>query len=163
MTDPFEETDLSHAESMFDEAATLMREGDLDRAKDLFKQVLEADPRLPEPYLELAIVAREDGDLDLAVAEARMGLELLEKGGQWLESLSEHVVLAHARNLLGELLIEAAQQGDTPLDPERFAPLWNEAVALFESARETDPDNADARANAGRYEPYTFEPSTHDE
>ena len=163
MSDQFEEPDLSEVEWIFNDAVKLMRDGDTAGAKDQFKQVLRADPRLPEPYLELAIISREEQDLDLAIDETRMGLELLEKGGQWVDTLPNHVVLAHARNLLAELLVEAAQQGDIPIQPDVFEPMWNEAVALFESAQETDPDNETARANAVLYKRVAYSESSDEE
>jgi tetratricopeptide (TPR) repeat protein len=139
---------LRRCQSIFLKAAESLQEGDQDEAQRHFKAVVGIEPRLPEPHLELAVIYFRKGQLDDAIEEARVGLDLLEHGGQWLENLTLGQMLGHARNLLGELLVERAKRDALDLEPDELAELWNEAVCLFKAAVEADPDNDTARKNA---------------
>jgi tetratricopeptide (TPR) repeat protein len=139
------------AETLFLQALECMRLGENELAERLFKEVAQLEPRVPEPHLELAVLAHQRDDLEEAIERARLGLELLRRGGQWTKDLTPDQLLAHAENLLGELLVEAAQQGDTPFDKPAFAALWNEAVALFQQAAAHDPEREEVRVNAKQY------------
>lgn len=161
MIDDYDEPDLGDLEDLFDEAVDRLGRGRIDEAKALHKRILEREPRLPEPYLELAVILHGEGDLESAIAAARLGVELLEKGGQWLDTLAPNVVLAHAKNLLGRLLVEWSQEGERIFDKEEFPRVWNQAVALFNEAHALDPDNEDARTNAVLHKPLGDEPTIH--
>jgi tetratricopeptide (TPR) repeat protein len=150
---PSEPRPSAELEGRFLEAMECLRGGRDGRAMELLKEILNADPRLPEPHLELAILWHGQGRLDEAIEHARLAVKVLERGGQWTDDLPSHVLLAHARNLLGELLVEQSQAGETPFDHDHFAEIWNEACALFAAAYEGDPDNADARRNALLHRP----------
>lgn len=135
-------------ESIFMKAVEANNAGNIPDARRFFKEVLEQDPRLPEPRLELATLAMREGDLREAEAQAREGLQQLERGWKWLEDLTDDQMLAHACNLLGEILKqlstsdEVMQQGDSAMRA-----LWAEAGELFERAVELDADNPDVMSN----------------
>jgi tetratricopeptide (TPR) repeat protein len=158
----YEEPVLAELEEIFREALHAMARGEHAEAKGRLKCILEVEPRLPEPYLELAVLTHADGDLENALAAARLGLEFLEKGGQWLDSVPPNVLLAHAKNLVGQLLVEWAQLDEQLFDPEAFPRLYNEAVELFRSAHELDPKNRDARTNAVLHKPLPTDPKASD-
>lgn len=134
-------------ERRFLEAIEARREGRTDRAQDLLRAVLKEDPRLAEPYLELATMAGDAGDLDEAEALARTALEVLRQGGQWIADLSEGELMGFALNLLGEIVMRQAEERVFG-DPSAFRTRWNEAASLFAQACAEDPENEDARRNA---------------
>lgn len=122
-----------------------------DRVADAeagFRKVLAGDPRLPEPRLELAVILYRRGDLEEAEAQARLGLEQIELGWQWLDNFEEGQLHAHALNLLGEILVASVSgagegAGEAMPDPT----LWKEAERLFKRALEADPQHEAARSN----------------
>ena len=133
----------------FLQALKSRRAGKIEKAMDLLKEVLQGDPRLPEPHLELAHIHLEAERLVLAEEEAREGLKWLEKGGQWVEDLAPNVVLSHAHDLLGQILQEKAATDEIVFgDEDVFAELVREAKGHFERARELDPKNEHANFNA---------------
>lgn len=134
-------------EAMFLDAVAARQRGDVDQARALLRDLLRMEPRLAEPYLELATLAGEQEDWEEAEALARTGLEQLRRGGQWSADVDEDRMLAFALNLLGESIMRQAEElvfGDA----QRFRERWNEAAALFREALQHDPDNLDARTNA---------------
>ncbi len=153
MTEPDESTILASLETKFLDAMEALRDSRQRDAEKLLREIVRAEPRLPEPHMELAVLSYGSGDLESAVDEARMAVELLDKGGQWSEDLPPNVMNSHARNLLGEILVELAQSDDVVFDKERFADLWNEACSHFRLAYEGDPNNEDARRNALLHQP----------
>lgn len=134
-------------EDKFLEAVHARQDGRDAEAEALYRELAREDPRLPEPWLELATLAGDRGDLEEAEALARTGLDQLRRGGQWIADLDEDEMLSFAFNLLGELLVRRAD--DVLLtDEAAFPALWNEAAALFRQAVERDPENTDAQKNA---------------
>lgn len=143
----FEQPSDGALEGLFLNAMAARQGGDDAQAAALLKDILKAEPRLAEPYLELAAIAAERGDLDEAEELARNGVEQLRRGGQWVADLDDDEMMAFALNLLGELEMRASEElvhGDT----EEFRTRWNSAAAHFREALRHDPDNADARRNA---------------
>jgi len=127
-------------------AFTLRGEGKHDDAAELLREILQADPRLAEPRLELAHIAAERQDWEEAEEQARAAVDILRAGGQWTASLSPEQMLAFAINLLGEVVYRALQDGDLIFrDAVAFTARWNEAAAFFEEAAKLDPSNEDAR------------------
>jgi tetratricopeptide (TPR) repeat protein len=140
-------------ESAFMQAMEQRRADQLDEARELLERIVETEPRFPEPYLELALISHAGGLLERAIDEARLGLEMLEEYGQWVEDIPPDVLLGHARVVLAQLLIEAAEATDLATNRAEFLQLWNEGAELFSLALEADPSNSDAVDAATRYRP----------
>jgi hypothetical protein len=136
-------------------AALALREaGQNAKAADVLREIIHADPRLPEPRLELAHVAASRDDWEEAQTQARMGVSLLRAGGQWTADLPPSTLLAFAINLLGETVVRPLEEGDLFLvDQPAFVVAWNEAATLFQEAATLDPASEDARRNQARYRP----------
>ncbi len=135
-------------------AFTLRGEGKHDEAADLLREILQADPRLPEPRLELAHIAASKGDWEEAEGQARAAVEILRAGGQWTAAMSPPQLLAFAINLLGEVLYRALEDSELIFrDEALFNTGWNEAAALFAEATKLDPANQDARHWAAHVRP----------
>ncbi|MEE2830290.1 MAG: tetratricopeptide repeat protein [Myxococcota bacterium] len=133
-------------------ALALRAEGEDDKARALFEEVLRVEPRIAEARLELAHFAAMQGDWEEGQAHARLAIEILRRDGQWTEDVEPNVLLSFALNLLGELLVRPLEEGDLFLtDRPRFDATWNEASALFDAAVELDSNNVDARRNGTRY------------
>ncbi len=127
-------------------AITLRGEGKDEEAAELLREVLKADPRLPEPRLELAHIAATKEDWEEAEGQARQAVAILRAGGQWTAAMKPTELLAFAINLLGEVLYRALESSDLIFrDPNLFTVGWNEAAALFAEAARLDPKNPDAR------------------
>ena len=67
-------------EKIFLRALKERRSGRVDQAMDLLREVIQGDPRLPEPHLELAHIHLEAERFELAEIEAREGLKFLQQG-----------------------------------------------------------------------------------
>lgn len=136
-------------EKVFLQALKERRAGRLDQAVDLLREVIQGDPRLPEPHLELAHIHLEAERFELAEIEAREGLKWLQQGGQWVEDLPPNVVLSHAHDLLGQILQDKAATDEVVFGDESiFSDLLREAKGHFEKARDLDPKNDHANFNA---------------
>lgn len=123
-------------------------------AERLLREIVRADPRLPEPRLELSYLAALREDWLEAEAQGRMAVRLLRSGGQWVADLQPSALLSFALNLLGETLVRPLEEGDLFLvDRPAFVRVWNEAAALFDEAATLDPASEDARRNLARYRP----------
>lgn len=123
--------------------------GDLDGAEDELRAILKAEPRLPEPHLELARVLLDTDRLTEAEAHAREGLSHLEAGGQWTDEVPEAVLLALANALLAEVLRRRADEDDVIFgDPAAFHALLEESQRRFGRAAELDPSDEYASYHA---------------
>lgn len=135
-------------EKIFLEAVEANNAGRADDALRLFKEILAEEPRMSEPRLEIASILLRRGDLEEAEAQAREGLDYVERGWRWLENLTDEQLLAHACNLLGEILKQRSvsdavmRQGEAAMRQ-----LWKEAGELFERGAEADPENPEVMAN----------------
>jgi tetratricopeptide (TPR) repeat protein len=147
-----DERHLAELGPRFVEAMRLRERGRLDEATEALQGILRAEPRLAEPRMELARVWLETGRLEDAEAEAREALRVLEAGGQWTDELAEHVVLALAWALLGEILRERASTDEVVFGPEDdFRELIEQSRAAFSRAHALDP--TDTHAGLGAREP----------
>ena len=125
------------------------RNGDVTGAEDMLKEILQAEPRLPEPRLELGHIYLEAGRIPEAESEIREGLRWLEQGGQWVEDLTEQQALSLAHGLLGEVLRARCETDDAVFgDEEDFKALLKESRSNFEKAAKLDPENEYAAHHA---------------
>ncbi len=128
--------------------------GRVDAALDGLLAVLRAEPRLAEPRMEIGRIYLEMGRLAEAEEEAREAIRILEAGGGWTEDVPEHIVLALAWALLGEVLKELAASDEVVFgdDPARFAELVAQSRAAFARAHEIDPSDTASLLNAKELE-----------
>jgi tetratricopeptide (TPR) repeat protein len=149
-----QELHLASLGSQLHKALALRRDGNVDGAEKLLREILLAEPRLAEPRLELAHIAAARGDWEEAAEQARAAVIALREGGQWTMDLSPDELMAFALNLLGELVVRPLEEGDLFLrDQAAFAQRWNECATMFAEAARLDPENEDARRNRNRYRP----------
>jgi len=132
---------LADLEASFLAALAHKEASAFDKAEELLRQILRAEPRLGEPHLELARILLETERLDEAEAHAREALSILTaEGGQWTDDLPENVVQALSHALLAEVLRRRADSDEVLFgDPEVFKGLVAEAKQHFERAADLDP------------------------
>ncbi len=141
-------TDNAILERLWLDAVEARQQGNHDEARKLYKTILDAEPRLAEPRLELGHIEIEAGDLEEGEEHVRLAIAALEGGGQWIDDIEPSSLLSFALNLLGESLFRQAEKVADSDDRDRFEELWNEAAEVFARAHRLDPDNVDARRNA---------------
>ena len=147
-TDPTIDAPEPHLEGLGDEfmnAIKRMEKNDIDAAAEIFRRILEKEPRLAEPRIELARILIETRQISEAESEVREAIRILENGGQWLEELSEEQVQSVAYSLLAEILRTMAEEDEVVFgDPDKWRAIVDESHAAFRKARSLDPDNAHA-------------------
>ncbi len=133
-------------DALFLEALEARRTANVDRAQDLLQQIIRSEPRLPEPHLELGRLHLDAGRLEDALAETREALKWLDLGGQWVDDLSEEVMLSLAHGQIAETLRRIADTDEVIFgDPEGLKALLKEATQHFDEAHKLDPENDHAR------------------
>ena len=131
------------------------REGQFERAGDLYRRILDADPDHPDALHLLGLIAKERREYQTAIHHIRRALELRPRNAVYLFNLG--VVYQQ----LGDL-DEAVRSYRTSLrarpDPETFYNLGvaeqarghlSEAARSYERALELNPKCAAARNNLG--------------
>ncbi|MFK7929240.1 MAG: hypothetical protein AB8H79_13690 [Myxococcota bacterium] len=137
-----EEARLADLAEQFMGALEHKRQGRVDRAEDDLLAILKAEPRLPEPRMELARIYLDTERVDSAEEHARLALKNLEDGGQWTDGLPENTVSALAHALVAESLRRRLDEDDVIFgDPDQFKALVNEAKTHFAKAGELDPSD----------------------
>ena len=125
------------------------RSGDVSGAEEMLKQILQSEPRLPEPRLELGHIYLEAGRIPEAESEIREALRWLQQGGHWVEDLSESQTLSLGHGLLGEVLRARCETDEAVFgDEEDFRALLKESRTHFEKAAKLDPENKYAAHHA---------------
>ena len=135
-------------EDLWNQAMEARQEGDDSKARKCLRKLLKQEPRLAEPHLELGHMEIQRDDLDEAEVHVRMAVEILERGGQWIDDVKPSKLLSFAVNLLGEILFRRAERISAGDDRQRFDDLWNEAAGCFTRATGLDPENGEAKRNA---------------
>jgi len=131
---------LADLAERFTAALSDLAAGRVDRAEETLVAILRAEPRLPEPRMELARIFLETERLGDAEEHARLALEHLERGGRWTDSLPPGVVEAIAHALLAEVLRRRLEDDDVIFgDPARFKAMLSESRQLFAAAHSLDP------------------------
>ncbi len=149
-----EEEHLKGLEETFLRGLDARSKSDVDKATELFREVLRGEPRLAEPRLELATLLIEGGQLDEALEQAREAVRILDSGGQWTMDVPGNVLRSLAWETLGEALRRTADQ-DTVVfgDPDVWRGYMAEAKVAFKNAATLDPDNAYASQAAFGFNP----------
>ncbi len=128
-----------HLEGLGDEfmnAVQRMEKNDVDAAAEILRRILQKEPRLAEPRIELARILIETRQVSEAESEIREAIRILENGGQWLDDLSEAQVQSVAYGLLAEVLRMMAEEDEVVFgDPERWRSIVDESHAAFRKAR----------------------------
>lgn len=124
----------------FTVAMGLKERGDIDSAEELFLEILRAEPRLPEPRMELARLLLDTDRLSDAETHARLALEHLASGGRWTDVLPDGVVESIAHALLAEILRRRLEDDDIIFgDPSAFQAMLTESREHFATAHRLDP------------------------
>lgn len=148
------EAHLVALEESFRKAMQLLQNEDDSGARALFEKILQDEPRLAEPRLELAHMDLLAGRHEEAETQARLALATLQAGGQWTKDVEPPILLSFAKNLLGETIARSLEEGDLFLtDQHAFTRRWNEASRIFGDAARLDPTNEDALRNLTRFAP----------
>jgi tetratricopeptide (TPR) repeat protein len=133
----------------FMNAVRLVEASDLAGAEAAFVAILETEPRLAEPRLEIARLRMEADDLETAEAQARQALKLLASGGQWNVDVPRAVMASLAHGLLGEILRQKASSDEVLEGPrEQLIAGLRAACDQFHIAVEKDPENEHAKYHA---------------
>lgn len=149
-----EQAILDHLGEQLDQAMDLRLDGKTDEAEKILRDILETEPRLAEPRLELAHIALQKKNLEEAENQARYAVELLRSYGPWTLSLTAKQLLSYALTLHASVLSTILNASEDALeDPEALIAQWNEIASLFAEAAELDPKNETATELADRYLP----------
>jgi len=150
MTQPTQEAaELDALGERFLDALMSVRAGNMDAAEDALRAILNVEPRLPEPRLELARILLDSDRLEDAEAQAREARGYLEADGQWTDDLPANVVLALCYGLIAEILRRRADEDNVIFgDPDAFRALVTESQELFTKASELDPSDEYASYHA---------------
>lgn len=138
---------------MLEGALELRRRGKVEQAERILRHILETEPRLAEPRLEIAHIAIGRTDLDEAEGQLRVAIDVLRSHGQWTLDVDPDALMSYALNFLGEVLISVFEDPDNDEFDEGLFSIWNEAAGFFAEAAELDPQNEDAALNASRFKP----------
>ena len=144
------EPHLAGLDALFVAACEARTAGRTDEAIERFSKILETEPRLAEPRIELGAMRLEMGQIEDAEVQAREAVRILENGGQWTEDIPENVLHAMAWALLGSVLKEKAATDEVVFgDPQIFRELLEQSRLAFARAAELDPDDTASVASAG--------------
>jgi tetratricopeptide (TPR) repeat protein len=147
------EVHLAGLDNQFMDGIARLEKRDIDGAAELFRRILQTEPRLAEPRIEMARILIETQQIDEAEAEIREAIRILENGGQWLEILSEKQVQSVAYGLLAETLRIRAEADEVVFgEPDTWRAIVDESHAAFRKARELDPDNSHAEYWASNFD-----------
>ena len=139
------EAHLEGLGEQFLEGVARIEKQDIDGAAELFRRILQKEPRLAEPRLELGRILIETKQTQEAESEIREAIRILESGGQWLEEIAENQVQSVAYGLLAEVLRLRAEEDEVVFgDPDKWRAIVDESHAAFRKARDLDPENTHA-------------------
>ena len=105
------EENLQQLEQEFLQAMSLRQAGNVTRAEEMLLTIIQQEPRLPEPHIELAHIYLLAGRRDDSLNHIQEAIQHLENGGQWLE-MEEGVLLSLAYTIQGEVYQTMADQDD---------------------------------------------------
>ena len=133
---------LKHLEFKFLEAIQAHQNNDLDKAERINKAVLEVEPRLVEPNLELAYITLRREQFEDAQAYAEEAIRLCSLHGHWMDNFTDDELLSLSYSALGESLRFQAQTDEVIFEkPEKFAQLMEQAKDAYNKAASINPSN----------------------
>ena len=133
---------LKHLEFKFLEAIQAHQNHDLDKAERVNKAILEIEPRLVEPNLELAYISLRREQFEDAQAYAEEAIRLCKLHGHWMDNFTDDELLSLSYSTLGESLRHQAQTDDIIFEqPEKFTTLMEQAKEAYQKAASINPSN----------------------
>ena len=133
---------LKQLEFKFLEAVQAHQNNELDRAEKMNKAILEVEPRLVEPNLELAYIALRREQFEDAQAYAEESVRLCELHGHWMDNFTDDELLSLSYSTLGESLRFQAQTDEVIFEkPEQFAELMKSAKEAYKKSASINPAN----------------------
>jgi tetratricopeptide (TPR) repeat protein len=137
-----EEKVLKQLEFKFLEAIQAYQNDNLDKAERINKAILEIEPRLVEPNIELATIALRREQFETAQVYAEEGIRLCGLHGHWMDNFTDDELLSLSYCTLGEALRFQAQEDKIIFEePDRFHELMKNARNSYKKAAEIDPEN----------------------
>ena len=137
---------LKQLEFKFLEAIQSHQNNDLDKAEKINKAILDVEPRLVEPNLELAYISLRREQFEDAQAYAEEAVRLCELHGHWMDNFTDNELLSLSYSTLGEALRFQAQTDEIIFEqPEKFAELMEKAKEAYKKAASINPENEFAR------------------
>ncbi len=137
---------LKHLEFKFLEAIQAHQNNDLDKAERINKAILEVEPRLVEPNLELAYISLRREQFEDAQAYAEESIRLCTLHGHWMDNFTDDELLSLSYSTLAESLRFQAQTDEVIFEnPEKFTTLMKDAKEAYQKAASINPENEFAR------------------
>lgn len=147
--DKLSEAALGELSARFLAALASKDAGKVDHAEDELRAILQIEPRLAEPRLELARILLDTERHEDAEEHARTGLANLLNAGPWTDEIPENTLKALAHALLAEILRRRADEDDVIFgDPDEWRALLDESKKNFEAAHALDPSDEYASYHA---------------
>ena len=133
---------LQQLEFKFLEAIQSHQNNDLDKAERLNKAILEVEPRLVEPNLELAYIALRREQYEDAQVYAEEAIRLCTLHGHWMDNFTDDELLSLSYSSLGESLRFQAQTDEVIFEqPDKFTDLMKKAEEAYKKAASINPNN----------------------
>ena len=137
------EENLQHLEQEFLQAMALRQAGNVTRSEEILLAIVQNEPRLPEPHIELAHIYLLSERHEDSLNHIQEAIQYLENGGQWLE-MEEGVLLSLAYTIQGEIYQIMADQDDVVFgEPEAWKSLIAQSKQSFIKAAALDANNKD--------------------
>jgi tetratricopeptide (TPR) repeat protein len=113
-----DESHLEALQAQFMVGLECTQAGHLDRAAELFRNILKKEPRLAEPRMELARLLLDTGQVDEASEQLAEAISVFEKGGQWIDGIPENTAFC-SLCIAGRVLSTAGQRRRGRVRPAR--------------------------------------------
>lgn len=125
-------------QELFIAAMEHRQHGNTKKAEACLLKIVQSEPRLPEPHLELAHMYLSMEQLDDARTHIEQSVQYLENGGQWLD-VPENELLSMAYMIQGEVYRSLADQDEIVFgNQEVYMDYINRARAAFQKANQVD-------------------------
>lgn len=125
-------------QELFIAAMEHRQQGNTKKAEACLLKIVQSEPRLPEPHMELAHMYLSMEQLDDARTHIEQSVQYLESGGQWLD-LPEHELLSMAYMIQGEVYRSLADQDEIVFgNQEVYMDYINRARTAFQKANQVD-------------------------
>ena len=143
-------------DTLMEQVLARHREGDLDSALGLCRDIVRQRPDMPAAWLQMAILQRKRGDMPAAIDALKRLVALAPEDGGNAAVLGQYLTDAGRASEAVALLAPYAAAAEPSLDVltaqgVALARLGRlpDAAAMLERARQADPSNAMARVELG--------------